>query len=100
WSKPILRPPIARELFLRRRQEYDLVLGGERNHVGRVLLLHAVDRPEQIVQLARRRDPEQALDRLLRLIEQAVRDVHRQGGQGPPPRRGFRPPAHPTPAAL
>src|SRR5215213_9447402 len=71
----------AGALPLGRRQEHDLVLGRERNYVGWVLLLHAVDRPEQIVELARRRHPEQALDRLLGLVEQTMRYVHRQADQ-------------------
>src|SRR5215212_12096738 len=71
----------AGALPLGRRQKHDLVLGRERNHVRRVLLLHAVDRPEQVVELARRRYPEQALDRLLGLVEQTMRYVHRQADQ-------------------
>src|SRR6185436_4875200 len=45
---------------LRRRQEDDFVLGRERHHVRRVLLLHAVNGPEQIIELAGRRHPEEA----------------------------------------
>src|SRR5215212_8373948 len=71
----------AGALRLGRRQEHDFVLGRKRNHVRRVLLLHAVDRPEQVVELARRRYPEQALDRLLGLVEQTMRYVHRQADQ-------------------
>ena len=65
----------------RRRQEHHLVLGGQRHHVGRVLLLHGVDRPEQVVELARRRHPEQAFHRLVGLVEDAVRDLLRQPDQ-------------------
>ena len=45
----------------RRRQEVDVVLGGQRHHGVRLLLLHVVDRPEQVVEPPRRRHPEQRL---------------------------------------
>src|SRR6266508_1368209 len=75
--------PTLHALLLRRRrrQEQDLVLGRQRHHLVGFLLLHAVDRPEQIVELARRRHPEQAFDRLVGLVEQAMRDAHRQPQQ-------------------
>jgi hypothetical protein len=57
------------------------VLGGDRDHIRRVLFLHTVDRPEQIVELARRRHPEKALHGLVGLVEDAVRHVHRQPDQ-------------------
>ncbi len=60
------------------RQEHHLVAGGERDHLVRRLLLHAVDRPEQVVQLARGRDPEEAFHRLVGLVENAMGDVHGQ----------------------
>src|SRR5215203_595500 len=53
----------------RRRKEFHVVLGREGDDVGRVLLLHVVDAPEQVVELAGRRDPEQALGRLAGLVE-------------------------------
>src|SRR5262245_13573864 len=48
-------------VLIGRREEIDLVLGRERDDLGRRLLGHVVDRPEQIEQAARRRHPEQAL---------------------------------------
>jgi hypothetical protein len=66
---------------LGRRQERNLVARGERNHLRRVLLLHRVDCPEQIVQLPRGRHPEDAFVRLLGLVEDPVRNVHRQPDQ-------------------
>src|SRR5436305_13267729 len=61
-------PPDSR---LRWRQEHDLMLRGERHDIRRVLLPHAVNCPEQIIEFSRRRDPEQTLNRLLGFVEQA-----------------------------
>ena len=77
---------------LGRRQEVDVVQGGEAGDLGRVG--HLVDLLEELEQLAGRRHPEQALDRLVALVEEAVHDLHRQpdevagGGGRTPCRRG------------
>src|SRR5215469_17222122 len=40
-----------------------------------------MDRPEQIVELARRRYPEKTFHRLVRLVEDAMRQAHRHADQ-------------------
>jgi 2-polyprenyl-6-methoxyphenol hydroxylase-like FAD-dependent oxidoreductase len=70
---------VALTRFLsRRRQEHHFVFGRKRDDFRRRLFLHAVDRPEQIIELAGRRDPEEAFHRLVALVENAVRNLHRQ----------------------
>src|SRR5579871_4857611 len=54
------------------------MLGGELHHLVRVLLLHIVDGPEQIVEAGCRRHPKQRFRVLLRLVEDAVWLSHRQ----------------------
>src|SRR5947209_3389889 len=56
----------------------DLVLCGERDHLRRRLLLHVVDGPEQVVELTRRRHPEEALHGLVGLVEDTVGKTHGQ----------------------
>jgi hypothetical protein len=50
----------------------------DRNDVGWVLLFHRVDRPKQIIELARRCYPEKTFENLVGLIKQPVRDAHGQ----------------------
>ena len=64
----------------RRRQEVDVVLGRHRHHVLRLLLLHVVKAPEQVVEFSRRCHPEQHLCGLVRLVEDAVRRAHAEPG--------------------
>src|SRR5277367_684979 len=64
--------------LLRRRQKVNLMLGRERHDLGWRLLRHVVDAPEEIVQTAGRRHPEQALHDPAGLVEDAVRQAHWQ----------------------
>jgi hypothetical protein len=58
------------------RQEVHLVLGRDRHHVGRVRLgPEVVERPEEVVEPPRGRDPEEALDGRVGLVEDPVRDA-------------------------
>ncbi len=57
------------------------MLGRQRHDFRRRLLGHVVDRPEEIVEAAGRRDPEEALYGLLGLVEDAVRDAHRHADE-------------------
>ena len=59
-----------------RRQEFDLVLRRQRDDCVWCLLAHVVDSPEQIIELTRRRDPEQALRSSPRLVEDPVGYAH------------------------
>src|SRR5262249_15128891 len=49
----------------RRRQEVDVVLGGEFHDIIRILLLHIVNGPEQVIEALGGRNPEQCLRALL-----------------------------------
>ena len=62
-----------------RRQEVHLVQAGQAHDLARIG--HVVDRQEQIPQAPGRRDPEQAGDVRLAVIEQTVRDAARQPDQ-------------------
>src|ERR1700751_2093360 len=66
---------------LRRRQKIHFVLGRDRDDVLGLLFFHRMDRPEQVVELARRRHPEETFHRLVRFVEDAVRQFHRQADQ-------------------
>src|SRR5262245_29111094 len=61
----------------RRRQEVDFVTRGQRNHLFRLLLFHRMDGLEQIVKPSGGRNPEEALHRLIGLVEDAVWNIHR-----------------------
>src|SRR6185295_3759906 len=61
------------------RQEVDVVQGGEPRNLGRIG--HPIDLLEEVEQLAGRRHPKQALDRLVALVEQPVHHPHRQSDE-------------------
>jgi hypothetical protein len=66
-TRNFLLHPVSGYLNLGRRrwQEVDVVFGGELDHLLGILLLHIVDRPEQVIEPASRRHPEQRFRRLL-----------------------------------
>src|SRR5215467_16194013 len=64
-----------------RRQKHHFVLCGQRHHFVWLLLLHGMDRPEQIIEPTGRGDPEQALHWLVGFVEEAVRDAHGEPDQ-------------------
>src|SRR5580698_4163481 len=72
----LLLPPRSLRL-LGRRQKIDLVFGRQRDDFGRRLLGHVVDSPEEVVETARRRYPEHAFHRALRLVVDGVRQANR-----------------------
>src|SRR5665213_2536389 len=65
----------------RRRQEMNVVFGGESHHVFGLLFLHVVQAPEQIIELLGRRHPEQHFRGLVGFVEDAVRNAHAQPNQ-------------------
>src|SRR6478736_9205903 len=58
------------------RQEVDIVFRGHRDDVFGLLLFHVVKAPEQIIQLLRRRYPEQHFRGLVGFVEDAVENAH------------------------
>src|SRR3954463_10050085 len=81
--------PRRRGEGLRRRQKVYVVLCRERDDgVGR-LRREIVDAPEEVVEAAGRRDPEQAFRGRARLVEDAVRLAHGQAHEVARRRRGL-----------
>src|SRR5262245_32721324 len=67
---------------LRRRwQEVYLVSRGQRDHLFRFLFFHRMDRRKQIVEPSCGRNPEEAFHRLIRLVEDAMRNIHRHSDE-------------------
>lgn len=62
-----------------RRQEIDLVLRGQPDHLGRIIQVVAL--LEQSAKLAGGSDPKQTADRARRVIKNTMRHLHRQSDQ-------------------
>ena len=67
--------------FGRRRKKINLVLSGQSHDIRRILILHGMDSPEQIIEPTCRSDPKQAFIDTFRMVENAMRNAARQPDQ-------------------